>query len=104
MCIFLKTFETSIWNGKQNSLTGPVITGSFQKRAQLRERACTHHSCVPVLMDRVSVQKHTTTNFSNIHVNLNSLVILKHVGRHPFLRVHLTVVDVCTLASRVLSF
>ena len=28
-----KTFETLIWNGKQNSLTGPVITGSFEKRA-----------------------------------------------------------------------
>ena len=28
-----KTFETNILNGKQNSLTGPVITGSFEKRA-----------------------------------------------------------------------
>ena len=30
-----KPFETLIWNGKQNinSLTGPVITGSFEKRA-----------------------------------------------------------------------
>ena len=28
-----KTFETPILNGKQNSLTGPVITGSFEKRA-----------------------------------------------------------------------
>ena len=32
MLIF-KSFETPIWNGKQNSLTGPVITGSFEKRA-----------------------------------------------------------------------
>ena len=30
---FFKTFETPIFNVKQNSLTGPVITGSFQKRA-----------------------------------------------------------------------
>ena len=28
-----KTFEIPIWNGKQNSLTGPVVTGSFEKRA-----------------------------------------------------------------------
>ena len=28
-----KPFESSIWNGKQNSLTGPVITGNFEKRA-----------------------------------------------------------------------
>ena len=28
-----KAFETPVWNGKQNSLTGPVITGSFEKRA-----------------------------------------------------------------------
>ena len=28
-----KHFETPIWNGKQNSLTGPEITGSFEKRA-----------------------------------------------------------------------
>ena len=27
------TFETPIWNGKQNSLTGPVITGNCEKRA-----------------------------------------------------------------------
>ena len=26
-------FETPIWKGKQNSLTAPVITGSFEKRA-----------------------------------------------------------------------
>ena len=32
-----KTFETPIWNGKQNSLTGPVITGSFEKRAPAPE-------------------------------------------------------------------
>ena len=31
--IFVKTFETPIWNGKQNNLKGPVITGSFEKRA-----------------------------------------------------------------------
>ena len=29
-----KPSETPIWNGKQNSLTGPVITGSFEKWAQ----------------------------------------------------------------------
>ena len=28
-----KTFETPILNGKQNTLTGPVITGSLEKRA-----------------------------------------------------------------------
>ena len=28
-----ENFTTLIWNGKQNSLTGPVITGSFEKRA-----------------------------------------------------------------------
>ena len=28
-----KPSKTPIWNGKQNSLTGPVITGSFEKRA-----------------------------------------------------------------------
>ena len=28
-----KAFETPICNGKQNSLTGPAITGSFEKRA-----------------------------------------------------------------------
>ena len=28
-----KTFEIPIWNGKQNSLTGPVITGNLEKRA-----------------------------------------------------------------------
>ena len=27
-----QTFETPIWNGKQNNLTGPIITGSFEKR------------------------------------------------------------------------
>ena len=32
-CVIFKTFETPVWNGKQNSLTGPVITGSFGKRA-----------------------------------------------------------------------
>ena len=31
--LIFKRFETLIWNGKQNSLTGPVITGSFEKRA-----------------------------------------------------------------------
>ena len=31
--IIFKAFETPIWHGKQNSLTGPVITGSFEKRA-----------------------------------------------------------------------
>ena len=31
--MIFKTFEIPIWNGKQNSLTGPVITGSFEKRA-----------------------------------------------------------------------
>ena len=25
---FSKTFETPVWNGKQNSFTGPVITGT----------------------------------------------------------------------------
>ena len=25
--------ETPVWNGKQNSLTGPVITGSFEEQA-----------------------------------------------------------------------
>ena len=30
---FFKTFEIPIWNGKQDNLTGPVITGSFEKRA-----------------------------------------------------------------------
>ena len=30
--IIFKSFETPIWNGKENSLTGPVITGSFEKR------------------------------------------------------------------------
>ena len=25
--------ETPIWNGKQNSLTGPITTGSIEKRA-----------------------------------------------------------------------
>ena len=29
----LKPFETPIWNGKQSSLMGLVITGSFKKRA-----------------------------------------------------------------------
>ena len=29
----LQNFLKPIWNGKQNSLTGPVITGSFEKRA-----------------------------------------------------------------------
>ena len=33
LSIIFKTFETPIWNGKQNSLTGPVITGSFEKQA-----------------------------------------------------------------------
>ena len=28
-----KPSETPTWNEKQNSLTGPVITGSFEKRA-----------------------------------------------------------------------
>ena len=32
-CIIFKSFETPFWNGKQNSLTGPVITGSFEKQA-----------------------------------------------------------------------
>ena len=32
-CIIFKSIETPIWNGKQNSLTGPVITGSFEKQA-----------------------------------------------------------------------
>ena len=31
--IIFKAFETHICNGKQNSLTGPVITRSFEKRA-----------------------------------------------------------------------
>ena len=32
-CTIFKTFETPILNEKQNSLTGPVISGSFEKRA-----------------------------------------------------------------------
>ena len=32
-CIIFKSFETPFRNGKQNSLTGPIITGSFEKRA-----------------------------------------------------------------------
>ena len=32
-CTIFKPFQTPIWNGKQNSLTGPIITGSFEKRA-----------------------------------------------------------------------
>ena len=31
--MIFKTFETPVWNGKQNSLTGPVITGCFGKLA-----------------------------------------------------------------------
>ena len=31
--MIFKTFETPIWNGKQNNLTGPVIIGSFEKSA-----------------------------------------------------------------------
>ena len=31
-----KRFETPIWNGKQNILTGPVIIESFEKRAPRR--------------------------------------------------------------------
>lgn len=32
--MIFKTIETPLWSGKeQNSLTGPVMTGSFEKRA-----------------------------------------------------------------------
>ena len=32
-CTVFKPSETLIWNGKQNTLTGPVIIRSFEKRA-----------------------------------------------------------------------
>ena len=32
-CIVFKTFETPVWNGKQNSLTGPATIESFEKQA-----------------------------------------------------------------------
>ena len=42
-CIIFKSFETPIWNGKQNSLTGPAITGSFEKRAPGRGDCVARH-------------------------------------------------------------
>ena len=33
-CVIFKTFEILIWNGKQNSLMDPVITGSFEKQSR----------------------------------------------------------------------
>ena len=33
LLLIFKSFQTPLWNGKQNSLTGPVITRSFGKRA-----------------------------------------------------------------------
>ena len=39
----LQNFETPILDEKQNSLTGPVITGSFEKRAL---GACLFHGVI----------------------------------------------------------
>ena len=40
--LILEPFETPIWNGKQKSLTGPVITGSFEKRALRPDNSKVH--------------------------------------------------------------
>ena len=69
-----KHFETPILNGKQNSLTGPVVTGSFEKRAPghllFSLRAFTREAeSPPSLVTGPSVRSVEETSRREVHRN-----------------------------------